>query len=88
LERSQAVLAEILDALDKCPQAALSEGVKGNREAARRLLIKGRRPESYSDEIESDTAAAEELWKGGAQGCSGTPADAPLSKVMGRLMAR
>jgi hypothetical protein len=58
-------------------------------EAARRLLVKGRRPPSYSDAIENNTSVAEQLWTAGAKACgSMPPADAPLSRIMARLMAR
>ena len=87
--RSQAVVAEVLDVLDQCPPAAVPADLKNRMEAARRLLAKGRRPASYSDAIESNTSAAEELWTEGAKYCGSMPAaDAPLSRVMARLMAR
>jgi tetratricopeptide (TPR) repeat protein len=63
--------------------------LKGQMEAARRLLVKGRRPPSYSDAAENNTSMAEQLWTAGAQACgSMPPADTPLSRIMARLMAR
>jgi tetratricopeptide (TPR) repeat protein len=82
-ERSQAVLAGVLDTLDRCSLA------KDQMETARRLMVKGRRPVSYGDAIEKDTTVAEQLWMAGAKACgSMPPADAPLSRVMARLLAR
>jgi CIC family chloride channel protein len=87
--RSQAVVAEVLDVLDQCPPRAVPADLKTRMETARRLLVKGRRPASYSDAIESNTSAAEKLWTAGAKACGSMPAvDAPLSRVMARLMAR
>ena len=79
--RSQAVLAAVLDVLDQCSSAGM--------EAARRLLLKTGRPPSYSDAIEINTSVTEQLWTAGAQACgSMPPADAPLSRIVARLMAR
>ena len=36
-------------------------------EAARKLLVKGRRPPSYSDAAENNTSVAEQLWTAGAK---------------------
>jgi hypothetical protein len=48
--------------------------------AARRLLVNGKRPPA---------STAEELWTAGAKACgSMPPADAPLSRLMARLIAR
>jgi len=88
-ERSQAVLAGVLDVLDQCSPAALPAGLTQKMEAARRLLVKGRRPPSYSDATENNMSLAELLWTAGAKACgSMPPADAPLSRIMARLMAR
>ncbi len=88
-QRSQAVLAGVLDVLDHCSPAALPATLKDQMEAARRLLVKGRRPPSYSDAIENNTSVAEQFWTAGAKACgSMPPADAPLSRIMARLMAR
>jgi CIC family chloride channel protein len=88
-ERSQAVLAGVLDVLDQCSPAALPAGLRQKMEAARRLLVKGRRPPSYSDATENNMSLAELLWTAGAKACgSMPPADAPLSRIMARLMAR
>ena len=88
-QRSQAVLAGVLYVLDHCSPAALPATLKDQMEAARRLLVKGRRPPSYSDAIENNTSVAEQLWTAGAKACgSMPPADAPLSRIMARLMAR
>jgi len=87
--RSQAVLAGVLDVLDRCSAATLPATLKGQMDAARRLLVKGRRPPSYSDAVENNTSVAEQLWTAGAQACgSMPPADTPLSRIMARLMAR
>ena len=87
--RSQAVLARVLDVLDRCSAATLPATLKGQMDAARRLLVKGRRPPSYSDAVENNTSVAEQLWTAGAQACgSMPPADTPLSRIMARLMAR
>ena len=88
-ERSQAVLAEVLDVLDKCDPKALPAGLKDQIEGARRLLVKGRRPPSYGDAMEHNTLLAEQLWTAGTKACGSLPpADAPLTRVMARLMAR
>jgi chloride channel protein, CIC family len=92
-ERSQEVLAGVLDVLDNCSTAALPAALpaalKDQMEGARKLLVKGRRPSSYSDAIENNTSVAEQLWTAGAKVCgSMPPADAPLSRVMAKLMAR
>jgi CIC family chloride channel protein len=88
-ERSQAVLAGVLDVLDQCSPAALPAGLRQKMETARRLLVKGRRPPSYSDATENNMSLAELLWTAGAKACgSMPPADAPLSRIMARLMAR
>jgi CIC family chloride channel protein len=88
-QRSQAVLGAVLDVLDRCPPAALPATLKAQMEGARRLLIKGRRPPSYSDGIENNTSLAEQLWTAGARACgSMPPSDAPLSRVMAKLMTR
>ncbi len=87
--RSQEVLAAVLDVLDHCPAQALPAGLKGQMAGARKLLVKGARPPSYSDAAENDTSVAEQLWAAGAKGCTSMPtADAPLSRIMARLMAR
>jgi len=88
-QRSQAVLAGALDVLDQCSPATLPASLKDSMAASRRLLTKGRRPRSYSDAIENNTSVAEQLWTAGAQACGAIPpADAPLSRIMARLMAR
>jgi tetratricopeptide (TPR) repeat protein/CBS domain-containing protein len=88
-ERSQALVAGIVDALDQCPPAALPAGLKDRMETARRLTVKDRRPPSYGDAIENDTSVAEQLWTEGTKACgSMPPADAPLSRIMARLLAR
>jgi len=87
--RSQEVLAEVLDVLDNCSPDALPAALKDQLEDARKLLVKGRRPPSYSDAIENITVVAEQLWTAGAKVCGSVPqADAPLSRVMAKLMAR
>jgi tetratricopeptide (TPR) repeat protein len=74
--RSQAVLAAVLDVLDPC------SSLKGQMASARKLLAKG-------DAVDNITSAAEQLWTAGAKSCSSMPpADAPLSRIMARLMAR
>ena len=86
--RSQAVLAGVLDVLDRCSAAALPASLKGQMADARKLLVKGR-PPSYSDAIENNTSVAEQLWKASTPACGSMPAaDAPLSRIMARLMAR
>jgi CIC family chloride channel protein len=86
--RSQEVVAEVLDVLDRCSAVALPAALKDQMEGARKLLVKGR-PPSYSDAIEYDTSVAEQLWTAGAKVCgSMPPPDAPLSRVMARLVAR
>ena len=87
-ERSRAVVAGVLDLLDRCSPAAVPADLKNRMEAARRLLAKGRRSGSYSEAIESNTSAAEQLWTAGAHECGPMPPDAPLSRVMARLTAR
>ncbi|MGD0364428.1 MAG: chloride channel protein [Bryobacteraceae bacterium] len=88
-ERSQAVLAEVLDVLDKCDAKALPAVLKDQIESTRRLLVKGRRPASYGDATEHNTSLAEQLWTAGQKACGSLPpADAPLTRVMARLMAR
>jgi chloride channel protein, CIC family len=87
--RSQEVLAGVLDVLDNCPSAAIPAALKDQMESARKLLAVGLRPPSFSDAIEDSTAVSEQLWTEGAKVCgSMPPADAPLSRVMARLMAR
>ena len=87
--RAQTVLAGVLDVLDQCSPAAVPPALKQSMEAARKLLVKARRPPSYSDAIEQLTSVAEQLWTAGAKSCSSMPpADAPLSGVMARLMRR
>jgi len=85
-ERSQAVVAGVLDLLDRCSPAAVPADLKNRMEAARRLLVKGRRPGTKA--IESNTSAAEQLWTAGAHACGPMPPDAPLSRVMARLTAQ
>ncbi len=86
--RSQAVVAAVLDVLDHCP-AALPADLKIQMEAARRLVGKVPRPPSYSDASEHNTSVAEQLWTAAAKTCrSMPPADAPISRVMAKLMAR
>jgi hypothetical protein len=54
--------------------------LKAQVDAARRQLVKGKRP---------PVSMAEELWTAGAKACgSMPPADAPLSRIMVRLIAR
>jgi tetratricopeptide (TPR) repeat protein len=93
-QRSQAVLAEVLDVLDNCSPAALPADLKSRMETVRRWLVKGRRPPSYgavtdNNTTDNNTTAAEQLWMAGTKACGAMPsADAPLSRVMARLMAR
>jgi hypothetical protein len=62
--------------LDKCSPPTLREAM----DAARK---------SHGKDAESETAAAEQLWAAGAKVCGAwPPADSPLSRVMGKLMAR
>jgi chloride channel protein, CIC family len=87
--RSQEVLAGVLDVLDQCSPAALPADLKSQMEAARKLLVKGWRPPSYSDATDNVTSVAEQLWTAGAKACGAMPpADAPLSRVMARLITR
>ena len=87
--RSQEVLAAVLDVLDQCSPAALPAKLKGQMESARKLLAKGKRPPSYGDATENNTSVAEQLWTAGTTVCGSMPAaDAPLSRVMARLVAR
>jgi len=87
--RSQEVLAAVLDVLDRCSVAALPAALREQMEGARKLLVRGRRPPSYSDAIENNTSVAEQLWTAGAQACGSMPAaDAPLSRIMASLLAR
>jgi tetratricopeptide (TPR) repeat protein len=87
--RSQALLAAVLDVLDQCSAQALPANLQGQMAGARKLLAKGPRPPSYSDAVESNTSVAEQLWTAGAKACNSMPpADAPLSRIMARLMAR
>lgn len=82
-ERSQVLLARVLEALDHCA------GLKDQADAARKFLVNGRRPPSYGDAIENDTTVAEQIWMAAAKSCASMPpADAPLSRVMARLLAR
>ncbi|MGO4884708.1 MAG: chloride channel protein [Bryobacteraceae bacterium] len=86
--RSQAVLAAVLEVLDRCSAStALPPDLTGRMENARKLLLKGQRPRSYGDAIETLTSTAEDLWSAGSKTC-GSPPDAPLSRVMAKLMAR
>jgi CIC family chloride channel protein len=79
-ERSQAVLGAVLDVLDQCSPGSLPAPLKAQVDAARRQLVKGKRP---------PVSMAEELWTAGAKACgSMPPADAPLSRIMVRLIAR
>jgi CIC family chloride channel protein len=88
-QRSQSVLADVLDVLDNCPPAALPAALKEQMESARRSLVTGRRPTSYSDAAENNTSLAEQLWAAEGKVCgSMPPPDAPLSRIMARLMAR
>jgi CIC family chloride channel protein len=87
--RSQAVLAGVLDVLDQCSAGAPPGSLKDQMASARKFLAKGRRPPSYSDAIENNASVAEQLWTAGTQACGSLPpADAPLSRIMARLMAR
>jgi tetratricopeptide (TPR) repeat protein len=87
--RSLAVLSAVLDVLDQCSPATLPADLKASIEAARRLLVKTGRPPSYSYAMENNTSVTEQVWTAGAQVCgSMPPADAPLSRVVARLMAR
>ncbi len=86
--RSQALLAEVLDALNACAPLPPDE-LKTKMESARRLTAQGRRPASFGEAAESNTEEAEQLWAAGAPVCHPLPApDTPLSRVMARLAAR
>jgi hypothetical protein len=88
-QRSQAVLSAVLDVLDNCSPASLPAYLKEQMEAARRLLVKGRGPASYDDAMDNNTSVAEQLWTAGTKACSSMPPpDAPLSRIMARLIAR
>lgn len=88
-QRSQAVLAAVLDALDQCAPASIPPDLKTKMDAARRLLIKGRRPSSYDEAVESVVSTAEQLWTEGGKVCNGMPPpDAALGRIMARLGAR
>jgi len=83
--RSQEVLAAVLDALDKCAPPSLKETMDN----ARNSLVAGRPPRSLTEAAENNTSEAEQLWTAGAKVCgSMPPADAPLSRVMARLLGR
>jgi len=87
-ERSQAVLAGVLDLLGECANAtSLPPDLKTQMDAARKLVVKGRRPASYSDATENAVSAAENLWTAAAKTCSAPP-DSPLSRIMAKLMSR
>ncbi len=87
-QRSQAVLAAVLDLLDHCPPAAVPASLKDTVATARREAAATRPPASYSDAIDNNLATAEQLWTGAAQACAALPPDAPLSRIMARLVAR
>jgi len=83
--RSQDVLAQVLDILDKCPAPDL----KARLLTARAALVSSQRPRSYGDAAESNTILAERLWTAAPKSCGALPPpDAPLSRIMARLMAR
>jgi CIC family chloride channel protein len=83
--RSQQVLAAVLDVLDLCQSPELKPRI----DAARKTLADRRRPASYSDATEATATLAEQLWAAAPKPCSALPPpDAPLSRVLGRLMAR
>jgi chloride channel protein, CIC family len=87
--RSQELLAAVLDMLDNCTPPVLPPALKVQMDASRKLLVKGRRPPLYGDATENNTAAAEQLWTAGTKACGSMPsADAPISRIMARLIAR
>ena len=87
--RSQEVLAKVLDLLDQCSPGSLPDALKTSMDEARELLAKSRRPPSFSDAIENNTSLAEQLWTAAGKACSPMPPpDAPISRVMARLIAR
>lgn len=84
-QRSQEVLARVLDALDKCSPADAADLM----ETARKSAAKRGRPRSYGDATDDNISTAVKLWQAGTQSCGAIlPPDAPLSRVMMRLMAR
>ncbi len=83
--RSRELLAAVLDVLDQCPPA----GLKSQMESARASLAKPNRPPSYGDAADQNTAVASRFWAAIQKPCTALPApDAPLSKVMARVMAQ
>ena len=82
--RSQDLLAKVLEVVGACKLADLTDTVQ----AAGKSVARRERPRSYSDATDTNMSMAEQLWQAAEKSCTLPPADAPLSKVMGRLFAR
>jgi len=83
--RSRQVLADVLEALGACT----APGLRERADAARKLVQGKLRPRSFGDAATQNDALAEELWSAGGKVCGALAApDAPLSRVMARVMAK
>jgi tetratricopeptide (TPR) repeat protein len=80
--RSKQLLSGVLDALGQCTHPSVTQTV----DAARRNLANSQRPPSFTEAAEKNVAMAEEIWKAGAKSC--TTADAPVTRVITKLIAR
>lgn len=86
--RSREILSKLLDEALRCAggEDALPTPLKDAVERARASLAAKRRPPSFSDAVEANTAIAEQLWSVGVKSCAANPPpDEALKRVMTRL---
>lgn len=79
------MLAAVLEGLGSCS----APGLRERMDAAQKLLQGAPRPRSFGDDAAENDSRAEELWSAGGKACGALAApDAPLSRVMARIMAQ
>ncbi len=86
-QRSLKLMTEVLGSLDECAatlKGSPPKNVTQAADAARKVLMSRRRPQSYGDALETNLSLIEQLWKLRLEMC-GPPATAELVRLMPRL---
>jgi len=88
-EVSLKLLEASVGVLDQCLAGArtpVAEDVRSLADEGRKALLRHKRPASYSDAADSNIALAKRMWGERNRICgAATPAEEPLSRVMGQL---
>ena len=87
--RSRLILAGAVERLESCGDGGTSAQTGEAIKLAKTLVASRKRPRSYRDAAESNTALAERLWNAAVESCGANlAAGDPLGRVMMRLTRR